>query len=116
MATEPPPWNPPVSPSWQKDCRRNGAAIISLFRVALLAWITASQTFIVLNGTKLVHPSSLSWPLYICIAGILVGGYTFAAADHEWLPIPSRGFEKPDHRMKYSLWFREVVVEWHTFT
>ena len=111
---EPPKWDPPVSPGWQKDCRRNGAAIVSLFLVALLAWITASQTFIVLNGNKLVHPSSLSWPLYLCIAGVLLGGYVFAASGQSWLPIPGREYEKPDHRMKYSLWFQEVVVEWNT--
>lgn len=111
-----PVWNPPALPEWQRDCRRNGAAIVSLFLVALLAWITASQTFIVLNGNKLVHPSSLSWPLYICIAGILVGAYVFAAADRKYLPIPGREFEKPDHRMKYSLWFQEVTIEWHDFS
>jgi hypothetical protein len=115
-ATEPPLWEPPVSPDWQRECRRNGAAIASLFLVALLAWITASQTFIVLNGNKLVHPSSLSWPLYVCIAGILVGAYVFAAADRRYLPILGREFEKPDHSMKYSLWFQDVAIEWWTFS
>jgi len=88
-----PAWDPPVLPEWQRDCRRNGAAIVSLFLVALLAWITASQTFIVLEGSKLVHPSSLSWPLYVCLAGIAAGGYVFAAADRKYLPIPGREFE-----------------------
>lgn len=111
-----PAWNPPVSPEWQRDCRRNGAAIVSLFLVALLAWVTASQTFIVLNGNKLVHPSSLSWPLYICLAGIVVGGYVFVSADRRYLPIRGREFEKPDHRTKYSLWFQEVTIEWHDFS
>jgi hypothetical protein len=109
---EVPKWDPPVLPEWQRDCRRNGAAMASLFLVALLAWITASQTFIVLNGNKLVHPSSLSWPLYICLAGIVIGSYVFASADRRYLPIPGREFEKPDHRMKYSLWFQEVAIEW----
>jgi hypothetical protein len=111
-AEAPPLWEPPVLPAWQRDCRRNGGAIASLFLVALLAWITASQTFIVLNDNKLVHPSSLSWPLYVCIAGILAGCYVFAAADHKHLPIYGRQFEAPDHSMKYSLWFQGVEIEW----
>lgn len=109
-------WNPPISVNWRKDCRRNGAAIISLFLIALLAWITASQTFIVLSGSKLVHPSSLGWPLYICIAGALLGSYIFAAADRKWMPIPGREYEKPDHSLKYSLWFKDIAIEWLTYS
>jgi hypothetical protein len=30
-AAEPLSWDPPVSPEWKKDRRRNGAAITSLF-------------------------------------------------------------------------------------
>jgi hypothetical protein len=110
-----PEWDAPVLPDWQSDCRRNGAGIVSLFLVALLAWITASQTFIVLNGNKLVHPSSFSWPFYICLAGIVAGGYVFAAADRKYLPIFGREFERPDHRMKYSLWFQDVAIQWNDF-
>ena len=113
---QPPEWQPAVLPRWQRDRRRNGAGIVSLFLVALLAWITASQTFIVLNGDKLVHPSSLGWPFFICLAGIALGGYVFLAADNEWLPIPGREYEKPDHSTKYSLWFQEPTIEWLTYS
>lgn len=111
-----PEWHPAVSPRWQRDRRRNGAGIVSVFLVALLAWITASQTFIVLSGNKLVHPSSLSWPLYICLVGIAFGGYVFLAADNEWLPIPGREYEEPDHSTRYSLWFQEPTIEWLTYS
>jgi hypothetical protein len=110
----PHPWSPSVSPSWRKECTRNGAAIASLFIVALLSWVTASQTFVVLRGSKLVHPATLSWPLYVCLGGIAIGGYVFAGG--HWKRIPMLGlreWEKPDHRMKYSLWFQDVSIEWH---
>lgn len=47
---------------------------------------------------------------------MLLGGYIFAAADSSWIPIPGREYEKPDHSTKYSLWFQEPVIEWHTYT
>lgn len=114
--SKPDKWDPPISANWRKDRRRNGAGIVSLFLVAMLGWITVSQTFIVLANNRLVHPSSLSWPLYLCLAGIAGGCYVFLAADRKWMPFPGREYESPDHSTRYTLWFAEPTIEWRTFS
>jgi len=83
---------------------------MALFITAAFAWITGAHTFVVLNNGKLQHPSWLGWPLYVCIAGILVGGYTYLAATHARIPIPGRKFASIDHSAKYSLWFEQLSI------
>jgi hypothetical protein len=96
-----------VSPEWQRDCKRNGAGITTLFVVAALAWLTGSHTLIPLSNGKVIHPSWLGWPLYLCVAGIALGAYVYEAATHEKLWIPGRRYTPVDHSFRYSLWFDE---------
>jgi len=98
----------PVSPEWQKQCKRNGAATITVFVVAALAWLTGSHTLISLGNGAFTHLSWLGWPFYVCLAGIVAGVYVYWAADHEYLKILGRKYVPIDHSAKYSLTFNHL--------
>src|SRR5690242_10714237 len=92
----------PVSQEWRKEWRRNGAGLMTVAAVAGAGYVSACQTFVILNDGELTHPSWWTWPFCVCLALAAVGSYTFMASYHDRLPFPGR--ERPvDHSTKYGL-------------
>jgi hypothetical protein len=101
----------PVSPEWKKDCKRNASGVMAASFTAGFAWIVASHTFIVLNNGRLIHPSTLGWPLYICIVIFAIGTYMYLSSEYEQLPLPWRKYAPVDHSAKDSLWFEKIEIK-----
>jgi hypothetical protein len=97
----------PVSPEWRKEWRRNGGGLMTVAALAGAGYVSAFQTFIVLNNGRPSHPSWWSWPFWACIGLAALGFYIFLAAHHDKLFMLGR--ERPvDHSTKYSLGLMQV--------
>jgi hypothetical protein len=78
--------------------------------VAALAWLTGSNALVPLSNGRIIHPSYVGWPFILMLLGIILGGYIYAAAGHESLPIIGRRRTEIDHSFRYSLIFVEAVL------
>jgi hypothetical protein len=104
----------PVSPEWRREWRGHGGGLLTVAALAGAGYITACQTFIVLQNGKLTHPSWWSWPFWVFLFFAAVGFYIVLATYQDSLFMPGR--ERPiDHSTKYSLWgsrTRPQVLTW----
>lgn len=105
----------PVSPDWQRDCRRFGAWLSGTSFVAALAWLTGANALVPLSNGKVIHASYVSWPLALMLLGLVLGGYIYQAASHERLPILGRKRMEVDHSYRYSLLFVEPRLRWQLY-
>ena len=100
----------PVSPTWQKECRRFGGWLSGASFVAALAWLTGANAVVPLSDGKVIHASYVGWPLALMVIGVVVGIYIYLAASNERLPIPGRARVGIDHSYRYSLVFKGVSI------
>lgn len=91
-----------ISPEWRDDMRKIAAGMVGLFGTALFGWLAATQTFVVEQAGKLVHPSAVGWELYVCVVGIAAGVWLGLATWHPWLPLPFIK-RRVDHSSRYSV-------------
>jgi hypothetical protein len=105
----------PVSPDWQKECKRFGAWLSGASFVAALAWLTGANALVPLSNGKVIHAPYVSWPFALMIVGIVVGIYAYLAASHERLPIPGRTRVGIDHSYRYSLLFVESSIRFEFY-
>jgi hypothetical protein len=105
----------PISPDWQKECKRFGAWLAGASFVAALAWLTGAHALVPLTNGKVIHASYVGWPLILMVIGMTVGLYCYLAASHEWLPIPSRRRVGIDHSYRYSLLFNSPSLRFELY-
>lgn len=55
----------PVSPNWQRDCRRFGAWLAGTSFIAGLAWLTGAHALVPLSNGKVIHASYVGWPFWL---------------------------------------------------
>ena len=91
----------PVSSQWRKEWRRIGGSVVTVASLATITWASATQSFVVLKGNKLVHPALVQWPFILGLVGIGVGSYVVLTTYHDRLPMFGR---ERDHSSQYALW------------
>jgi hypothetical protein len=64
---------------WRREWRQSAGGVMTVTFLAAVTWVSASQTFVTTKNGQAVHPSPLAYPLWICIAGFVVGMYILAA-------------------------------------
>lgn len=98
-----------VSSEWRKEWRRYGGAVMTVAFLAGAGWVSATQSFVTVANGNLVHPSIWQWPLWLCIAGAVIGLYIVLTTYHDQLPMFGRE-RAPDHETKYSLGFSGIEL------
>jgi len=104
----------PVSPDWQRDCRRFGSWLAGTSFIAGLAWITGAHALVPLSNGKVIHASYIGWPFWLMVIGVIVGVYVILAASYEELPILGlRRRAEIDHSFRYSLLFMGPLLKFY---
>jgi hypothetical protein len=105
----------PVSPDWQRDCRRFGTWLAGTSFIAGLAWLTGAHALVPLSDGKIIHVSYIGWPFWLMVIGIIIGIYVYLSASNERLPIPTRRQAEIDHSFRYSLLFVSPGLRWEFY-
>ena len=101
----------PISDEWRHDWRRNGEAIMGVTTMAAFGWVTASQTFIVAQNGRLVHPPTWGWQLWVTMVVFGAGAYIWLSSHFDRLPMWRT--RQVDHSAMYTLALVSVMPQFN---